>query len=54
MDDFRVEIVMFLIRSGFQLGEDFSMDANGDLVIGNPETFATLTELLDYLREREL
>jgi hypothetical protein len=54
MDDFRVEIIMFLIHNGFEFGEDFSMDANGDLMVGNPETFSALTELLEYLREREV
>lgn len=54
MDDLRVEIVVFLISSGFTLGEDFSMDANGDLIIGNPGAFAALSEFLDYLTEREL
>ncbi|HEY9749322.1 MAG TPA: hypothetical protein V6C63_11620 [Allocoleopsis sp.] len=51
MDDFKVDIVVFLIRSGFEFGEDFSMDANGDLIIGNPDTFAALTELLDSLKD---
>ncbi len=49
MDDFKLSIVMFLIKSGFTLGQDFSMDANGDLIIGSPETFAALSEFIDTL-----
>jgi hypothetical protein len=49
MDDFKLSIVMFLIRSGFALGQDFSMDANGDLIIGSPETFSALSEFMDSM-----
>lgn len=35
MDDFKLSLVVFLIKGGFNLGQDFSMDANGDLIIGS-------------------
>ncbi len=49
MHDFQLDIVMFLIKSGFVLGQDFSIDANGDLIIGSAETFEALTEFMDSL-----
>lgn len=49
MEDFKLSIVVFLIKSGFTLGDDFSMDANGDLIIGSPETFAALSAFMDTL-----
>jgi hypothetical protein len=53
MDDFKVQIVLFLTRSGFTLGTDFSMDANGDLLIGTPEAFAALYEFMEHIADRE-
>ena len=47
MEDFKLSLVMFLIRNGFVLGQDFSIDANGDLIIGSAETFAALSEFMD-------
>lgn len=49
MDDFKLSIVMFLVQSGFVLGQDFSMDANGDLIIGSPETFSALSAFMDSI-----
>jgi hypothetical protein len=49
MPDIQLEIVLFLIQRGFVLGKDFSMDANGDLIIGSAETFSALTEFMDSL-----
>ncbi len=49
MDDFKLSIVIFLIQSGFVLGQDFSMDANGDLIIGSPETFSALSVFMDSI-----
>lgn len=52
MEDIKVEIVMFLLRSGFTLGREFSMDENGDLMIGTPEAFAALSEFMDYIADQ--
>ncbi|MBD2034443.1 hypothetical protein H6F86_13015 [Phormidium sp. FACHB-592] len=49
MDDFKLSLVIFLIKGGFTLGQDFSMDANGDLIIGTLETFSALSEFMDSL-----
>ncbi|GEM_PF-1226689 len=49
MDDFKLSIVMFLVKSGYTLGQDFSIDANGDLIIGSPETFSALSEFMDSM-----
>ena len=49
MDDFKLSLVVFLIQGGFTLGQDFSMDANGDLIIGSPETFSALSGFIDSL-----
>jgi hypothetical protein len=47
----RAEVVLFLIRNGFVLGEDFSIDANGDMMIGNPDAFFALSVFMDSISE---
>ncbi len=51
MEDFKLEMVLFLMRNGFVLGKDFSMDGNGDLVI-TQATFSALSEFLDKISDR--
>ncbi len=49
--DIRLEIVLFLMRNGFILGQEFSMDENGDLMIGTPEAFAAFTRFMEYMAD---
>jgi len=49
MDDFKLSLVVFLVKGGFTLGQDFSMDADGDLIIGSPAAFSALSEFMELI-----